>query len=621
MVNRTGARWARFFLCLLPFLALLSCPGQLLAKEHAESRVALVIGNGGYRNSPLLNPVHDARDMAAALKGLGFEVIERFDATQKEMNRAIAIFGEKLNGDTIGLFYYAGHGLQVRGKNYLIPVDAEISGETSIRAEAVDVDAVLDQLSASDLSIVILDACRNNPYERRFRSVAGGLAQMDAPKGSLIAYATAPGKTAFDGNGRNGLYTAELLKEVKKQGMPLEAVFKNVRRSVARATADQQIPWESSSLTGDFYFTPMVVSVPVTAPTVTAAPPTTAGAVDPSPIAVTEPAKPVVAIRSSEPQAPARADEPAGAVAQDMPPATAAVAVKSVEVAKPEATAPPLFQDAAEPSSVQASPPDMKATVDVAPTELASVAPVPAPIAAESRRRSFSWAGGLRYEGEWDQGSPNGMGAFFYENGDRYRGEVKDGRRHGRGRLLWARGGYWEGDFVDDKQILSGRMTIQTGDMTMIGEFVIEPETGLATGAGRLIWAIGDVYEGALVKGVKQGNGSFVWGDGQRYAGDWDKNLPNGKGAISYANGDSYEGEVTDGEPHGQGTYRRGNGDTYTGAWVKGLKHGHGRLSWAKGGYWEGEFRNDQQTESGYMANAASRPVVPVAADASQTGR
>jgi hypothetical protein len=561
---------------------MLPWPGSLSAKEHAELRVALVIGNGGYRNSPLLNPVHDAHDMAAALKGLGFEVIERFDATQKEMNRAIAIFGEKLNGDTIGLFYYAGHGLQVRGKNYLIPIDAEISGETSIRAEAVDVDAVLDQLSASDLSVVILDACRNNPYERRFRSVAGGLAQMDAPKGSLIAYATAPGKTAFDGNGRNGLYTSELLKEVKKQGVPVEAVFKNVRRSVARATGDQQIPWESSSLTGDFYFNPVVISVPVPATaTATAGPSTTVRAVDPAPTAVVT-------------SVPPKAEEP-----------MLALPAKVVE-----------------PSSGQLGAPDPKSAVDPPPTPLAAAVPASEPAASgsESRHRSFAWASGLRYEGEWDHGSPNGVGEFFYESGDRYRGEVKDGRRHGRGRLFWARGGYWEGDFVDDRQILSCRMIVQAGDMTMTGEFAIEPDSGLATGTGRLIWTNGDSYEGTLVKGVKQGNGSFVWNDGQRYAGDWDNNLPKGKGAISYANGDRYEGEVRDGEPHGQGTYRRSGGDTYAGAWVKGLKHGHGRLSWASGGYWEGEFRNDQQTESGYMADAKSRPVVPATADTPQAG-
>jgi hypothetical protein len=238
------------FLRLLLLLAL----GALGFAHAADKRVALVIGNAKYPSAPLKNPVNDARDMAAALRKLGFEVIERTDASQKEMNRAIAQFGGKLTADSVALFYYAGHGMQVRGKNYLIPVDAQIDSEASVRVEAVDVDGILDQLYASPLNIVILDACRNNPFERRFRGGAGGLAQMEAPKGTLIAYATAPGKTAVDGAGRNGIYTLELLKLMQAPGLPIEQVFKRARANVARATADNQIPWEASSLTGDFYF-------------------------------------------------------------------------------------------------------------------------------------------------------------------------------------------------------------------------------------------------------------------------------------------------------------------------------------------------------------------------------
>jgi uncharacterized caspase-like protein len=178
----------------------------------AGKRLALVIGNGGYRDAPLKNPVNDARALAAGLSALGFEVMKGEDLGQREMNRLIARFGERLAGHDVGMFFFAGHGIQLRGKNYLIPVDAQIASENSVRAEAVDVDAVLDQLSASPLNVVILDACRNNPFERRFRSVSGGLAQMDAPRGTLIAYATAPGKVAQDGDGTNSTYTAACSK-------------------------------------------------------------------------------------------------------------------------------------------------------------------------------------------------------------------------------------------------------------------------------------------------------------------------------------------------------------------------------------------------------------------------
>ncbi|SDH32356.1 caspase family protein [Propionivibrio dicarboxylicus] len=256
----------------LPMLFLAACIGIAVAAEPprntgmsaaaGEKRIALVIGNSAYKDAPLKNPANDARDVAAALRKLGFEVIEKTNVPQKEMNRAIVQFGEKLRADTVALFYYAGHGMQVRGKNYLIPVDAQIQSEASVRVEAVDVDGVLDQLTISPLNIVILDACRNNPFERRFRSVGGGLAQMDAPKGSLIAYATAPGKTAADGDNRNGLYTQELLKHIQTPGLPLETVFKRVRIGVMAASGDAQTPWETSSLTGDFFFRPGSGSAP-----------------------------------------------------------------------------------------------------------------------------------------------------------------------------------------------------------------------------------------------------------------------------------------------------------------------------------------------------------------------
>jgi len=254
----------KIFLVLL--LLTFGCTSELIrsaqAVEHRNlkiqsavtKRVALVIGNSAYPTSPLKNPINDAKDMAASLRKLGFDVIEVTNAKQKDMNRAIVQFGGKLSTDSVALFYFAGHGMQVKGKNYLLPIDAQIASEPAVRAEAVDVDTVLDQFSANPLSIVILDACRNNPFERKFRSIGGGLAQIDAPKGTLIAYATSPGKTAGEGTGRNGYYTSELLKAINQPGIKVEEVFKRVRLNVARVTGDTQIPWEASSLVGDFFF-------------------------------------------------------------------------------------------------------------------------------------------------------------------------------------------------------------------------------------------------------------------------------------------------------------------------------------------------------------------------------
>ena len=243
---------------LLP--AALLAPALALAQPAPapapESRVALVIGNAAYPSSRLRNPVNDATAVAERLRALGFEVTLKTDVKQREMTRAVSVFGQSIKPRGVALFYYAGHGLQVRGRNFLVPIDAEIESEASARSEAVDLDLVLEQLGPARLSMVILDACRNNPFENKFRSVGGGLAQVDAPKGTLLAYATAPGKVASDGEGAHGLYTEEILKAIDVPGIKVEEVFKRVRVNVIKATGGEQIPWEASSLTGDYYFRP-----------------------------------------------------------------------------------------------------------------------------------------------------------------------------------------------------------------------------------------------------------------------------------------------------------------------------------------------------------------------------
>jgi len=231
---------------------------QLVQQPAArEKRVALVIGNSAYPTSPLKNPVNDAEDISTALEASGFEVIQRKDLDQKGMKRAIREFGMKIRAGGVALFYYAGHGLQVSGNNYLVPVDAQVQTEEEVEYETVDAGFVLAQMDSAktSLNIVILDACRNNPFARSFRSGASGLAKMDAPDGTLIAYATAPGSIASDGGaGRNGIYTSELLKVISIPNLSIEDVFKRVRISVYGLTQGKQTPWESSSLMKDFSF-------------------------------------------------------------------------------------------------------------------------------------------------------------------------------------------------------------------------------------------------------------------------------------------------------------------------------------------------------------------------------
>lgn len=231
--------------------------GQIVSIKamQAERRVALVIGNGAYKSSPLKNPVNDALAMAQVLKGLNFEVISGVNLNKDEMMKLVIAFGNKIKDGGVGLFYFAGHGVQYNGQNFLIPINAIIDSQEVIEVESMSADYVLARMDAAKnrLNIVILDACRNNPFARSFRSIENGLAQMKAGRGTFIAYATAPGSTASDGDGEHGLFTQELIRNMQRPGLKIEEMFKDVRAAVQN-TNNKQTPWESSSLTGDFYF-------------------------------------------------------------------------------------------------------------------------------------------------------------------------------------------------------------------------------------------------------------------------------------------------------------------------------------------------------------------------------
>jgi len=226
-----------------------------------QRKLALLIGNAEYLNGPLDNPVNDARLIGATLKSLGFEVYIHENANQKTMKRAIRDFGKKLElagEDAVGLFYFSGHGLQSEGENYLSPIGAEVRNEADVEIEMVSANAILKQMdfARNGLNIVILDACRTNRFSRGFRSAQNGLADMAAPTGSILAYATAPDSVAYDGRGDNSPYAEALAEAMLMPNTPVEAVFKAVRISVINETDEKQVPWESSSLTGEFMFNP-----------------------------------------------------------------------------------------------------------------------------------------------------------------------------------------------------------------------------------------------------------------------------------------------------------------------------------------------------------------------------
>ena len=230
----------------------------------SDHKVALVIGNSDYRNAPLRNPAHDAADMASKLRSLGFDVLERPNIKAASIGRTLREFRALLTPGSVALFFYAGHGLQIKGENYLPAVDADIQGEEDVPNQSIAVRQILDVMedARTRMNLAFLDACRNNPYARSFRSGGEGLARVSAPTGTLISFATRPGSVAADGTGRNGLYTSELLKAIDEPNLPVELMLKRVTTGVKQVSRGLQEPWMEGSIEGDFEFRMVDVPAP-----------------------------------------------------------------------------------------------------------------------------------------------------------------------------------------------------------------------------------------------------------------------------------------------------------------------------------------------------------------------
>ena len=251
------ALWRRLLLFLLSIIltypALAATPGK---------RIALVIGNSAYKNAPLLaNPTNDAEDVAKTLSGLGFQVTKSLDLNKTDMDRALSSFASSLKGAEVGLFFYAGHGMQVSGQNYLVPVDAKLESPSALDFETVRLDVVQRIMENETLTnVLILDACRDNPLTRNLARAMGtrsgaigkGLAAQESGAGTIISYSTQPGNVALDGlGGRNSPFAVALVKHLPSEGTSLSSILVKVRNDVMAATAKRQVPWEHSALTNE----------------------------------------------------------------------------------------------------------------------------------------------------------------------------------------------------------------------------------------------------------------------------------------------------------------------------------------------------------------------------------
>jgi uncharacterized caspase-like protein len=273
--DTTGASNRRR-LCSCALAAAIASVGIALAGRaapaiHDARKSALVIGNARYRGSPLRNPVADAQAVAATLQSLGFDVELHQDTTLRELVESLRAFVLRAVDSDVRVLFYAGHGVQARGRNYLLPIDTEPQSEDEIPGQSADIGEFVDRLGEipRGINVVILDACRVNPFDGgvvvgpdgrrlKFRGIApAGLARLDAPLGTLVAFSTAPGGVALDGTGGgHSIYAKHLLANLATPGLAIEQMFKRVRIGVAEQTARAQVPWDSSSLTGDFCFRP-----------------------------------------------------------------------------------------------------------------------------------------------------------------------------------------------------------------------------------------------------------------------------------------------------------------------------------------------------------------------------
>ena len=619
----------------------------------ANGRVALLIGNNAYPSSPLRNAVNDSRDLAAALGEMGFKTIVKENTSRAQMIAALQEFGKALEGAEAALFFYAGHAMQFKDRNYLIPIDAVMGSEDDVTFFSVEVAQVFDRMerSRTRFNFVILDACRDNPFRDAFKVSATGLAQMGGPSGTLIAYATAPGATAADGFGRNGVYTGHILQNIKVPDMPVEVLFRKVREGVERDTKRLQTPWELSSIKGDFVFnatgraaaapggggggaTSADISAQLElqfwksvqdsnraddiqayiekypngvfaglarnrldamlgrgrAAPVRAAPPETVAAVPASPAGVV----PAATAPAAAAPTPATATAPPPAVSAAL--TVAAPGEASRKSAEPAAaTSAPAIVAVAAPSSAPASAPPPAA----AGSPAAPAATPPKPKDDQPGReiapgiRELVFADGSTYRGAMRGIQLHGKGEYV-SKAFKYQGEFKDGLKHGNGAYTWGNGDHYEGEFAEDRPNGKGKYQFANGDV-----YEGDVSAGVVAGRGVYITKSGDRIEGSFTDGKPNGAGIYRFASGDRYEGEMVYGRMQGKGRYFSKNGDRIEGLFADGKPQGKGVYHFSNGDRYEGDLRDGALTGTAAYFYSSGQKYEGEMANGRPQGKG----------------------
>ena len=632
---------------------------MLASAVPAAERVALLIGNNQYATTPLRNAANDAKDLGDTLKELGFKVIVRENASRKDMIEAIREFGQALDGAEAALFFFAGHAMQFKDRNYLIPIAAAMGSEEDVTFFSVDVSQVFDRMekARTRFNFLILDACRDNPFAASFKLTQAGLAQMSAPSGTLIAYATAPGSVAADGFRRNGIYTTHILQNIKVPDLPVEIMFKRVREGVERETRKMQTPWDSSSLKGDFVFASSGRTAAQAAPaagpsadvtlqierefwssvresnraddiqayldkypkgnfsvlarnrldallrpTRTAAAEAKAaagGTAEPAGDAARGASAPATAMRDPAPlptvQAP-RSDE--GAASPRGPVAVSPSQPGSVGGPPREAAAPTSGSGAA--AAVPATAPVMVAAAPPSTASTAAQRPaVPASVApASSAAAAPSTATPAPPAPKPVDTQPGrevspGVREIAFADGAIYRGAMRGSSYHGKGEYV-SKSFKYDGEFSDGLKQGRGTYVWENGDRYE-GTFAADR----ADGRGKYQFANGDTYEGEVKAGVIIGRGTYVAKNGDVFEGAFVNGKPHGVGVYRFATGDRYEGEMDQGRLQGRGHYVNKNGDRIEAPFADGKPQGIGKYHFSNGDRYEGDITGGELSGQG----------------------
>lgn len=633
---------------LQSLLGLLLAAGLALP-VWAVNRVALVIGNDNYEAvEKLRNAKNDAQLMAQTLREAGFDVTYVQDVDRRRFFATLDVLQKQINkGDEV-VFFFAGHGVQIGSNPVLLPVDIQAASDRELEREGIPLHEVQESMRDARVSLLVIDACRDNPFPKtgvRATGIGRGLIPPEAARGQAIIMSAGRGQKALDvvpgESSKNGLFTHEFTQIIRRPGIDVRTALAQVRDRVEEKAAlakHDQRPSLVDELKGNFYiFTGGAAAAARTAPPPEAPPQVAAVQLDDLQREdatrrmwaqwqiqmKTEFDQTAAFDGSADLQVKAwdrfltawARDNPnsgddevlrdqaqqrrARAVAGNRPPETRAPAEAKpapVQLAKSETAPPPRMAPAAAPEP--------------------AVAPTVVPKELDMR------AGDTHYKGQFvrEEGQVvTGTGRVAWNNGDVYEGPLVRNVRQGKGEIVWAGGQRYKGDWVQDKATGKGELRFANGNV-YDGDVV----DGQPQGEGQLSYVSGDVYKGHLRQGVPHGRGVYQWKNGQRYDGEWAQDKPNGQGELRFANGnvytgtlvaglpqgrgrmvfpsgDVYEGEFEAGQSHGKGTYAWKTGESYAGAWRAGRKNGQGVFTWLNGDRWEGRFADDERTDDGQM--------------------